>query len=85
MKTVKKIVIGLFALLSLASGPVLAESEAPDVLIKRISQEILDLAHVLAHCHPGDHGRQQVQADDAAVYCPVEVCQGTLLLAGVGI
>lgn len=67
MKTVKKIVIGLFALLSLASGPVLAESEAPDVLIRRISQEILDLAKTDKKIQAGDQQRIMEVVEDKII------------------
>ena len=67
MKTLKKIVVGLFALLSLASAPVLAESEAPDVLIKRISQEILDLAKTDKKIQAGDQQRIMEVVEDKII------------------
>jgi phospholipid transport system substrate-binding protein len=67
MKTLKKIVVGLFALLSLAGGPVLAESEAPDVLIKRISQEILDLAKTDKKIQAGDQQRIMEVVEDKII------------------
>jgi len=47
--------------------PVLAESEAPDVLIKRISQEILDLAKTDKKIQAGDQQRIMEVVEDKII------------------